>query len=79
MNQEDILLKVRSIIQSTFNIDTPIELTTSAAEIEEWDSISHIELITNIERAFKVRFALGELGELKNVGDLVALVTEKLS
>jgi acyl carrier protein len=79
MNQEDILLKVRSIIHSTFNINSPIELTTSAAEIEEWDSISHIELITNIERAFKVRFALGELGELKNVGDLVSLVAEKLS
>lgn len=77
MSFEDIMTKVSSIINTTFDASYTITPETSAEEIDEWDSISHIELITAIESDFGVRFALGELQDLKNVGDMAKLIQEK--
>ena len=52
---------------------------TTADDIDGWDSLSHMNLISAVELTFKVRFALGELQKLKNVGMLVELVDKKLA
>jgi acyl carrier protein len=52
---------------------------TTADDIDAWDSLSHMNLIVAVELRFKVKFALGELQSLKNVGDLADLVGKKLS
>lgn len=77
MSFEDIMTKVSGIINTTFDASYTITPQTSAEEIDEWDSISHIELITAIEADFGIRFALGELQDLKNVGDMAKLIEEK--
>ena len=61
--------------------DDSIVLTpqTSADDIDGWDSLSHMNLISAVELTFKVRFALGELQKLKNVGMLAELVDKKLA
>ena len=61
--------------------DESIELTreTTADDIEAWDSLSHINLVAAVEMSFKVRFALGELQSLKNVGHLVDLIDKKMT
>jgi acyl carrier protein len=74
---DNILEKVSTIINDTFETTYTIEAETSAEDIDEWDSISHIELITELEKGFSVRFGLGELQDLKNVGDMVNLIKEK--
>jgi acyl carrier protein len=51
------------------------ELT--AADVESWDSISHIDLMVGIEREFGVRFTTAEIAGLKNVGELETLVDKK--
>jgi len=79
MSFEDIMLKISTIINETFDTEYEITPITSAEDIDEWDSISHIELITEIEKGFSVRFALGELQDLKNVGDMAKLTQEKLA
>jgi acyl carrier protein len=56
-----------------------VTFETSAAEVDEWDSMTHIQIIASIEAKFKVRFALGELQALKNVGDMIGLIEKKLS
>jgi acyl carrier protein len=58
-----------------------LEVTTetSAADVDEWDSMTHIQIIAAIEGKFKVRFALGELQALKNVGDMIGLIEKKLN
>ena len=78
MNQEQVLEKISTLINETFDTEYIINDETSAEQIDEWDSISHIELISNIENSFGVRFGLGELQELKNVGDMATLVVSKL-
>lgn len=58
--------------------DLVITPQSNARTVEDWDSLAHINLVTAIEKHFKVKFALGELQELKDVGDMVALVQRKL-
>lgn len=59
--------------------DPAISLTrnTVADDIDDWDSLSHMNLVIAVELAFKVKFALGELQTLKNVGDMLDLVNKK--
>jgi len=58
--------------------DLILEDTTSADDIDEWDSLNHINLVSAIEKEFEIRFALGELTALKDVGSMIDLMVEKL-
>ena len=49
----------------------------TAAEVEAWDSLSHINLLVAIEKEFKFRFDLAEVKGLKNVGEMIDLVEKK--
>lgn len=50
---------------------------TTAEDIPEWDSMNHIFLVVEIERAFGVKFRTAEMEELRNVGELAALIRAK--
>ena len=52
---------------------------SNATNVKGWDSLAHVTLIWNVEQEFKVRFALGELQDLKNIGDLMDLLERKIS
>ena len=79
MSREEILDSVQNIFRDIFDEDDlVITDKTSAENIEEWDSLEHINLVTTIEREFKIRFALGELISLKDVGAMIDLMIEKL-
>jgi acyl carrier protein len=58
--------------------DLVLTRASNASTVEDWDSLAHVNLVAAIERRYKIKFALGELQELKNVGDLVGLVETKL-
>jgi len=49
----------------------------TAADVKNWDSLNHIDLIVAVEREFKIRFTTAEVTTLKNVGALAALVDKK--
>jgi acyl carrier protein len=53
--------------------------TTTAKDIPEWDSITHVLLISEIEKKFSVRFTAGEIQALQNVGEMVVLIEQKRS
>ena len=77
MTHEEIRTKIQDIFRDTFN-DTSIVIDddTNADDIDEWDSFNHINLVAAIEKAFDIRFALGELQELANVGDMIKLMID---
>jgi acyl carrier protein len=54
-----------------------IEDSTTASDIEAWDSLTHIDLIVQVEKEFGVKFSTGEVRGLKNVGDFIALIVRK--
>ncbi len=51
--------------------------TTTAKDVEGWDSIIHVLIVVAVEKKFRVKFTAGEIQQLKNVGDLAALIRRK--
>ncbi len=76
--ETDTIRRVRDIMMDVFDIDQlSITEATTARDIEQWDSLSHIRLIVAIERAFKIRFTNAEIESLKDVGDLIGSIDAK--
>ena len=80
MTRNEVFNGVQDIFRDIFDADDlVISNTTNSDEIEDWDSLNHINLVSAIEKEFKIKFALGELMTLKDVGAMVDLMmTEKL-
>jgi acyl carrier protein len=51
---------------------------SNATTVEDWDSLAHINLVTAIEKKYNIEFKLGELQQLKNVGEMIDLMRTKL-
>ena len=75
----DIKEKLQSVFWDVFDDDS-IVLTDelSANDIDEWDSLTHIQLIVAVEQEFKVIFTTPEVAILKNVGEFIELIERKL-
>ncbi len=52
---------------------------TAASDVPGWDSLAHLSLVDAVETEFQVKFALGELQKLRNVGDMIELISQKQS
>jgi acyl carrier protein len=74
----DLLPQIEAIFRDVFD-DSGLHITsgTTARDVPGWDSLTNINLIFAIEREFKVKFALGEIQELNNVGEMATLITAK--
>ena len=79
MNRTEITEKVNEIFCDIFD-DDELVITdeTTAADIEDWDSLEQINILVAIEKAFKIKFSVGEVEGLKNVGEMLDLVKAKL-
>jgi acyl carrier protein len=79
MTRDDITAKVAELMEDVFDLD---ELTyddaLTAADIEEWDSLSNIRFVVGIEKEFGIRFSNSEIAALENVGQMVDLIVAKL-
>jgi acyl carrier protein len=80
MDKNDINLTLTSVFQRVFQ-EPGLAVTreTTAREVAKWDSLRHIEMITDVESTFAVKFSLREVMKLKNVGDLIDLIHAKQS
>jgi acyl carrier protein len=73
-----VLTQLQPIFQEALNNPKlTVTRVSNALNTPNWDSLAHIELIEMVESHFKVRFALGELQDLKEVGDLIDLIVKK--
>lgn len=74
----DTYKKLTKVFREVFDDDS-IELTpeTTANDIEDWDSIEHINLITAVEDAFGMRFQMREVSGMKNVGEMVQIIESR--
>ena len=78
LTPDEVLQDLQPIFQEALNEENlTVKRSSNAMNTPNWDSLAHIELIEMVERHFKVKFGLGELQDLKEVGDLVDLVIEK--
>lgn len=79
MSRQDILYTLSSVFEEV--LGRPVELTetTTAADVDGWDSIAQVMLVVASEEEFDVRFESSELADAQNVGDFITLVERKLS
>lgn len=79
MNRTEITEKLTAIFHEVFN-DNNIVLRDdmTAADVDNWDSLTHMLMITKVEEVFGVKFKLKELNKLKMVGDLINTIETKL-
>lgn len=78
MEKAAILKQVNEIFIDTLdNEDVVINETTTANDVEEWDSLSHIELVVAIEKHFKIRFTSKEIQSWDNVGEMISCIQQK--
>jgi acyl carrier protein len=79
MTRKELFDGVQDIFRDIFDEDDMIiEDKTSSDDVEGWDSFNHMNLVNAIEKEFEIRFALGELMALKDVGTMIDLMEEKL-
>ena len=79
MDSNTILKQVNDIFIDILDNDS-IKLTpaTVAKDIEEWDSLNHIQLIVAIEKHFKIRFNSAEINKWKNVGEMCEVIEQRI-
>jgi acyl carrier protein len=74
----ELLPQIETVFQDVFDDNRlSIQAETTANDVPGWDSLANIRLIFAVEKEFKVKFALGEIQELKNVGEMAALIARK--
>ncbi len=79
MNKDEIIEKLNTVFCEVFDDDT-IRITenTTADDIEDWDSLEHINLLVAVEETFQIKFSMQEVAHLQNVGEMINLISSKL-
>ncbi len=80
MERSELIDRLTNIFRTTFNNDALVitdELT--ADDVDGWDSLTHMILISEIEKELDIKFKLKELNKMKNIGVLIEIITSKIS
>jgi len=78
MDRNEVLEKLTPIFREQLdNEEIELNAETTAEDIEEWDSLSHIQLIVAIEKAFGIRFTSSEIQSWDNVGEMIDSIISK--
>lgn len=78
MSRSDMLEKINEIFKDTFDDDTLIVTEkTAAKDIDDWDSLMHITLISEIEKAFGMKFTMKEVMNMRNVGEMMRIIEKR--
>ena len=79
MDRNEIIEKLTVIFRTVFKNDVIVlRDDMTADDVETWDSLTHMAMISEMEKCFSIKFKLKELNKLRQVGDLIAIVESKL-
>ena len=75
MTREQVYERLNSVFQDVFD-DEEISVNdaTTADDIEDWDSLEHINLVSAVEKEFGIKFTMGQVVTMKNVGEMVDII-----
>jgi len=76
MTREEVYTRLADVFQDVFDREVALSDATTAADVEGWDSLSHITLIGTVEDEFDVKFAMKDVVHMKNVGAMVDKILE---
>lgn len=73
----EIYERLNKVFADVFDEDITVTHETTAADIEDWDSLTHITLISAIEDEFRMKFSMKEVVGMNNVGELADIVASR--
>ena len=78
MTRETVYERLNEVFQDVFDDETiTVQDNTTADDIEGWDSLEHINLVVAVEKCFGMKFTMGEVTGMKNVGAMVDIILER--
>ena len=79
MDKDKITARLNEVFQDVFD-DESLQISddTTADDIEEWDSLEHINLLAAVEQAFGMKFNMGQVVSMKNVGEMADIILSKI-
>ena len=79
MTREAVFEKLNEVFRDVFeDDDITVEDATTAADVDGWDSLEHINLINAVEQEFDIKFNMGQIVSMKNVGEMADIIISKL-
>ena len=79
MQQEIIFTRIQEIIRAILKNDSIVlSYETTSKDVKDWDSLTHMLIIAEIEKQFNVRIKFRELMKISNVGELVQTIEKKI-
>lgn len=78
MTREQVYAELNDVFQDVFDDESiTVHDETTANDIEDWDSLEHINLVVAVEKQFGIKFTMGEVNGMKNVGEMVDIIIER--
>ena len=78
MTREEVFERLNKVFRDVFDYDDiTVKETTTSADIDEWDSLEHINLVAAVEQEFDMKFTMGQVVTMKNVGEMVDIILQK--
>ncbi len=78
MTREKVYEELNEVFQDVFDDATiQVKETTTSDDIEDWDSLEHINLVVAVEKKFGIKFNMGEVNTMKDVGEMVDIILRR--
>ena len=77
MTTNEIYARLENVFEDVFDEKIKLTPSTTADDVDDWDSLSHITLIAAVEDEFGMKFKMKEVSSMKNVGEMAAIVAER--
>ena len=79
MSREEVFIKLNEVFRTVFDDEEiVVNDATTAADIEDWDSLEHINLVVAVEKKFNIKFNMNEVVNMKNVGEMVNIILQRV-
>ena len=80
MTREEIFERMNKVFREVFdNDELTVSEKTTASDVAGWDSLMHVTLISEVEDEFDVHFAMKEIADISNVGEMVDLIFNRIT
>lgn len=74
MTRQEIFQKLNEVFSDVFDEDITVTAGTTSADIDGWDSLTHITLISEVEDTFGIKFSMKDVLGMKNVGEMADII-----
>ena len=79
MSKEELYIRINTVFRDVFDDeDIIVAENTTADDIEDWDSLEHINLVSAIEKEFGIKFTMAQVVTMKNVGEMADIIMQSI-